>query len=66
MCGLVGEHNILYAAAPAPLAGIICNRLDLKPRRVVKNFGNRDGRVELARHRPGYGRIGDHELVAAD
>jgi hypothetical protein len=67
LCSLVGAPSSYLRQLPAPLAGInlqhglLSNRAEL-----VKTLETDDGRVELrALTGPDYGRIWDHELVAA-
>ena len=67
LCSLVGAPTSYMRQLPAPLAGInlqhglINNRAEL-----VKTLETDNGRLELrALTGPGYGRIWDHELVAA-
>ena len=67
LCGLVGAPSSYMRQLPAPLAainlqhGLLSHRAEL-----VKTLEADDGRVELrAVTGPEYGRIWDHELVAA-
>ena len=67
LCGLVGAPSGYLRDLPAPLAainlqyGLLSHRAEL-----VKTLEAEDGRVELrAVTGPDYGRIWDHELVAA-
>ncbi|WP_162917605.1 DUF932 domain-containing protein [Dongia deserti] len=67
LCGLVGAPSSYMRQLPAPLAainlqhGLLSHRAEL-----VKTLEAGDGRVELrAVTGPDYGRIWDHELVAA-
>lgn len=67
LCSLVGVPATYMRQLPAPLAainlqhGLLCHRAEL-----VKTLEMDDGRVELrAVTGPEYGRIWDHELVAA-
>lgn len=67
LCGLVGAPAAYMRQLPAPLAainlqhGLLSHRAEL-----VKTLEAEDGRVELrAVTGPDYGRIWDHELVAA-
>lgn len=67
LCSLVGAPSSYMRQLPAPLAainlqhGLLSHRAEL-----VKTLEANDGRVELrAVTGPGYGRIWDHELVAA-
>ncbi|VTZ50543.1 conserved hypothetical protein [Methylocella tundrae] len=67
LCGLVGAPSGYLRDLPAPLAainlqhGLLTHRAEL-----VKTLEAEDGRVELrAVTGPDYGRIWDHELVAA-
>jgi len=67
MCGLVGAPAAYLRQLPAPLAGINLQHGLLSHRgELVKTLEADDGRVELrAVTGPDYGRIWDHELVAA-
>lgn len=67
MCGLVGAPAAYLRQIPAPLAGINLQHGLLSHRaELVKTLEADDGRVELrAVTGPDYGRIWDHELVAA-
>jgi hypothetical protein len=67
LCGLVGAPASYLRQLPAPLAGINL-QYGLTSHRVeqIKTLETDDGRVELrAVTGPDYGRIYDHELVAA-
>lgn len=67
LCGLVGAPSGYLRDLPAPLAGINLQHGLLSHRaELVKTLEAEDGRVELrAVTGPDYGRIWDHELVAA-
>jgi hypothetical protein len=67
LCGLVGAPAAYMRQLPAPLAGINLQHGLLSHRaELVKTLEAEDGRVELrAVTGPDYGRIWDHELVAA-
>jgi hypothetical protein len=67
LCGLVGAPAGYLRDLPAPLAGINLQHGLLNHRaELVKTLESDDGRVELrAVTGPDYGRIWDHELVAA-
>ena len=67
LCGLVGAPTSYMRQLPAPLAGINLQHGLLSHRgELVKTLEADDGRVELrAVTGPDYGRIWDHELVAA-
>ncbi len=67
MCSLVGAPSSYMRQLPAPLAGINLQHGLLSHRaELVKTLETDDGRVELrAVTGPDYGRIWDHELVAA-
>jgi hypothetical protein len=67
LCGLVGAPSGYLRDLPAPLAGINLQHGLLAHRgELVKTLEAEDGRVELrAVTGPDYGRIWDHELVAA-
>lgn len=67
MCGLIGAPAGYLRQLPAPLAGINLQHGLLSHRaELVKTLEADDGRVELrAVTGPDYGRIWDHELVAA-
>ena len=67
MCSLVGAPANYLRQLPAPLAGINLQHGLLSHRaELVKTLETEDGRVELrAVTGPDYGRIWDHELVAA-
>lgn len=67
MCSLVGAPSTYMRQLPAPLAGINLQHGLLSHRaELVKTLEADDGRVELrAVTGPDYGRIWDHELVAA-
>ena len=67
MCSLVGAPASYMRQLPAPLAGINLQHGLLSHRgELVKTLEAEDGRVELrAVTGPDYGRIWDHELVAA-
>ena len=67
LCGLVGAPAGYLRDLPAPLAGINLQHGLLNHRaELVKTLETHDGRVELrAVTGPDYGRIWDHELVAA-
>ena len=67
LCGLVGAPAGYLRDLPAPLAGINLQHGLLNHRaELVKTLETDDGRVELrAVTGPDYGRIWDHELVAA-
>jgi len=67
MCGLVGAPAGYMRQLPAPLAGINMQHGLLSHRaELVKTLEADDGRIELrAVTGPDYGRIWDHELVAA-
>ncbi|WP_448662460.1 DUF932 domain-containing protein [Sphingomonas sp. CJ20] len=67
LCGLVGAPSAYLRTLPAPLAainlqhGLLSHRAEL-----IKTLETEDGRTELrAVTGPDYGRIWDHELVAA-
>ena len=67
LCGLVGTPSSYMRQLPAPLAGINLQHGLLSHRaELLKTLETDDGRVELrAVTGPDYGRIWDHELVAA-
>jgi hypothetical protein len=67
LCSLVGAPSSYLRQLPAPLAGINLQHGLLSHRaELVKTLESDDGRVELrAVTGPDYGRIWDHELVAA-
>ncbi|UXS53077.1 DUF932 domain-containing protein [Agrobacterium tumefaciens] len=67
LCSLVGAPATYMCQLPAPLAGINLQHGLLSHRaELVKTLEAEDGRVELrAVTGPDYGRIWDHELVAA-
>jgi hypothetical protein len=67
LCSLVGAPSFYMRQLPAPLAGINLQHGLLSHRaELVKTLEAEDGRVELrAVTGPDYGRIWDHELVAA-
>jgi hypothetical protein len=67
LCGLVGAPTSYMRQLPAPLAGINLQHGLLSHRgELVKTLEADDGRIELrAVTGPDYGRIWDHELVAA-
>jgi hypothetical protein len=67
LCGLVGAPSSYLRDLPAPLAGINLQHGLLSHRaELVKTLEAEDGRIELrAVTGPDYGRIWDHELVAA-
>jgi hypothetical protein len=67
LCSLVGAPSSYLRQLPAPLAGINLQHGLLSHRaELVKTLEADDGRVELrAVTGPDYGRIWDHELVAA-
>jgi hypothetical protein len=67
LCSLVGAPAKYLRELPAPLAGINMQHGLLNHRaELVKTLETEDGRVELrAVTGPDYGRIWDHELVAA-
>src|SRR4051812_43433361 len=67
MCSLLGAPASYLRQLPAPLAGINLQHGFLSHRvELVKTLEAEDGRVELrAVTGPDYGRIWDHELVAA-
>ena len=67
LCSLVGAPATYMRQLPAPLAGINLQHGLLSHRaELVKTLEAEDGRVELrAVTGPDYGRIWDHELVAA-
>jgi hypothetical protein len=67
LCGLVGAPTSSIRQLPAPLAGINLQHGLLSHRaELVKTLEADDGRIELrAVTGPDYGRIWDHELVAA-
>ena len=67
LCSLVGAPASYMRQLPAPLAGINMQHGLLTHRaELVKTLETEDGRVELrAVTGPDYGRIWDHELVAA-
>jgi hypothetical protein len=67
LCGLVGAPAAYLRDLPAPLAGINLQHGLLSHRaELVKTLEAEDGRIELrAVTGPDYGRIWDHELVAA-
>ncbi|MGX9147864.1 DUF932 domain-containing protein [Mesorhizobium sp. 128a] len=67
LCSLVGAPATYMRQLPAPLAGINLQHGLLRHRaELVKTLQAEDGRVELrAVTGPDYGRIWDHELVAA-
>src|SRR6267142_2428063 len=67
LCGLVGAPSSYMRQLPAPLAGINLQHGLLSHRaELLKTLETDNGRVELrAITGPDYGRIWDHELVAA-
>ncbi len=67
LCSLVGAPATYMRQLPAPLAGINLQHGLLSHRaELVKTLEAEDGRIELrAMTGPDYGRIWDHELVAA-
>lgn len=67
LCSLVGAPSGYLRALPAPLAGINLQHGLLSHRgELIKTLETEDGRTELrAVTGPDYGRIWDHELVAA-
>src|ERR1700735_4588274 len=67
LCSLVGAPSSYLRQLPAPLAGINLQHGLLSHRaELVKTLETDDGRIELrAVTGPDYGRIWDHELVAA-
>jgi hypothetical protein len=67
LCGLVGAPSSYMRQLPAPLAGINLQHGLLSHRaELLKTLETDNGRVELrAVTGPDYGRIWDHELVAA-
>src|SRR3546814_144324 len=67
LCSLVGAPSSYMRQLPAPLAGINLQHGLLSHRaELVKTLEAEEGRVELrAVTGPDYGRIWDHELVAA-
>lgn len=67
LCSLVGAPSSYMRQLPAPLAGINLQHGLLNHRaELVKTLETEDGQVELrAVTGPDYGRIWDHELVAA-
>src|SRR4051812_3929229 len=67
MCSLIGAPASYLRQLPAPLAGINLQHGLLSHRaELIKTLEAEDGRVELrAVTGPDYGRIWDHELVAA-
>jgi len=67
LCGLVGAPTSYIRQLPAPLAGINLQHGLLSHRaELVKTLEADDGRIKLrAVTGPDYGRIWDHELVAA-
>ena len=67
LCSLVGAPATYMRQLPAPLAGINLQHGLLSHRaELVKTLEGEDGRIELrAVTGPDYGRIWDHELVAA-
>ncbi|MEE9926046.1 MAG: DUF932 domain-containing protein [Brucella anthropi] len=67
LCSLVGAPATYMRQLPAPLAGINLQHGLLSHRaELVKTLETQDGRIELrAVTGPDYGRIWDHELVAA-
>lgn len=67
LCSLVGAPSSYMRQLPAPLAGINLQHGLLSHRaELLKTLESEDGRVELrAVTGPDYGRIWDHELVAA-
>jgi hypothetical protein len=67
LCGLVGAPTSYMRQLPAPLAGInLQHGLLLHRAELVKTLEADEGRIELrAVTGPDYGRIWDHELVAA-
>lgn len=67
LCSLVGAPASYMRQLPAPLAGINLQHGLLSHRaELVKTLEAEDGRIELrAMTGPDYGRIWDHELVAA-
>src|SRR5258707_14136550 len=67
LCGLVGAPSSYMRQLPGPLAGINLQHGLLSHRaELLKTLETDDGRVELrAVTGPDYGRIWDHELVAA-
>jgi hypothetical protein len=67
LCSLVGAPSSYLRDLPAPLAGVNLQHGLLSHRaELIKSLEAEDGRVELrAVTGPDYGRIWDHELVAA-
>ena len=67
LCSLVGAPSGYLRQLPAPLAGINMQHSLLSHRaELMKTLETEDGRIELrAVTGPDYGRIWDHELVAA-
>ncbi|WP_185970477.1 MULTISPECIES: DUF932 domain-containing protein [unclassified Mesorhizobium] len=67
LCSLVGAPSTYMRQLPSPLAGINLQHGLLSHRaELVKTLETEDGRIELrAVTGPDYGRIWDHELVAA-
>lgn len=67
LCSLVGAPSSYLRQLPAPLAGINLQHGLLSHRaELMKTLETEDGRIELrAVTGPDYGRIWDHELVAA-
>src|SRR5258705_11487388 len=67
LCGLVGAPSSYMRQLPAPLAGINLQHGLLSHRaELLKTLETDDGRIELrAVTGPDYGRIWDHDLVAA-
>jgi hypothetical protein len=67
LCSLVGAPATYMRQLPAPLAGInLQHGLSSHRAELVKTLEAEDGRIELrAVTGPDYGRIWDHELVAA-
>ena len=67
LCSLVGAPSSYLRDLPAPLAGVNLQHGLLSHRaELIKTLETEDGRVELrAVTGPDYGRIWDHELVAA-
>src|SRR6266478_1861148 len=67
LCGLVGAPSSYMRQLPVPLAGINLQHGLLSHRaELLKTLETDDGRIELrAVTGPDYGRIWDHELVAA-
>jgi hypothetical protein len=67
MCGLVGAPAAYLRQLPAPLAGVnLQHGLLSHCAELIKTLEADDGRIELrAVTGPDYGRIWDHELVAA-